>query len=169
MKNRFAVALVAVLLVAGVALAGTIVSENYAEVKQQDGGVPEFESALSGLTGSDSTTWSQTTPLPGRCFYTRGDGTLEVGVRLSANNATACIVVCRRDRANGLQGVASIQTATALGGTSAVYDGSGYWAEPLYFPLVGWAKYEVRCYDVSGSNTCDLKPAVVGATGEAAE
>lgn len=174
MKNKIGLALAAVLLVAGVALAQGVVRENYAEVKTPSSssletGAPTFLSAFTDLDGTDSTTWSTTTPLTGRAFSTRSDGTVMVIPRLSAASATCCVVVGLRDRANGFHGISAIQTATALDGTSTVYDGTGYYAEPLFFPVVGWAKYEVRVLDVSGSNTVSLKVTTIGAAGAAAE
>lgn len=173
MKNRIFAALAALLLVAGVALA-QVVKENYAEVKNPSAtsletGAPTFVSTLSSLDGSDSTTWNASTPLTGRCFATRGDGTLMIIPRLSAQNVTACVVVGLRDRANGFHGIAAITTVTSLDGGVTAYDGTGYYAEPIFVPTVGWAKYEVRVYDVSGSNTVSLKPVMVGASGAAAE
>lgn len=173
MKNRIVVAFVALLLVTGVAIA-QVVKENYAEVKLRSStsletGAPTFVSTLSTLDGTDSTTWSTTTPLTGRCFLAYGDGTLMVIPRHSAASATACVVVGLRDRANGFHGIAGIQTSTAGDGLTNAYDGTGYYGTPLFFPLVGWAKYEVRVYDASGSSTVSLKCVTVGATGAAAE
>lgn len=168
-RGKFAAAVAAILLVAGFALAAAF-QENFAEIKKPtSGGVPTFLSGLSGLSGNDSTTWNATTPIAGRCFPTQGDGTLEVIVRHSAPGSTAMIAVCRRDKNNGLQGAASVQTSTAFSGDHAVFDGTGYYGEPLYFATLGWAKFETRVYDVSGSGTVDLKPVMTGAAGAAAE
>jgi len=167
-KKKIALALFMVLLVASFALAAAV-QENYAEIrKSATRGVPTFLAAFSALDGSDSTTWSATA-LTGRSHPTDGDPILEVSCRFTARGATAMIVCGRRDSAGGFHSISAIQTATALDGSQTVYDSTGYYSEPLYFALNGWKTYELRVYDVSGSNTVDLKPVTVGASGSAAQ
>lgn len=175
MKNRIAIAGGLLLLLAGVALA-TAFQESYSEVRKptysatDSRSSPTFVAALAVLDGTDSTTWSATTPLTSRMRPTFGDPTLEVTIRHSLQGSTACIAVGHRDRAGNFQGIAGVQTSTAPGGNASGRDASGWYAaEKLYFPLLGWANYEIRVYDVSGAGTVDLKPVTVGAAGSAAE
>lgn len=173
MRNRFALALLALLLVAGGVVAA-VDQENYAEVKRPSSTVAAgttFPSLLTALDGTDSTTWNATTALTGRRFPTYKDPLVAVHCRLSSESATATVVVGYRDGAGNFRGIADVQTATAGSGLAGLaYDGTGYWTpQPLYFALNGWSHFEVRCYDVSGSNTVTLLPVTVGATGAAAE
>lgn len=167
--RTFALALALVVALAAFVFAQQVVLERNAEIRKvSTGAVPTFLSTLSTLDGSDSTTWG--TALTNRSFPTNGDPTLEVTVRHSAEGSTACVAVGHRDKAGNFQGIAGVQTSTAVGGNASGRDASGWYGqEKLYFPLLGWARYEVRVYDVSGSNTVDLKPVTVGATGAAAE
>jgi hypothetical protein len=174
-RNRIIAAGFALLLVAGIALAETF-REGYAEIGKPsyaDSDVraaPTFVAALSGLDGTDSFSWNPTTALANRLRPTHGDPTLEVTVRHSESGSTACIAVGHRDRHGNFHGIAGVQTSTASGGNAGGDDGTGFYGgEKLYFPLLGWAKYEIRVYDVSGSGTVDLKPVTVGAAGTAAE
>ena len=162
---------------AAAAIAQTVVRENYAEPRKvsqaatSTASAPSFLADLSELDGSDSTTWSQSTALDDRQYPTGGDPTLEVTVRSqTAAGITACVAVAHRDRFGGFQGIAAVQTITIAGGNAAGYDGTGWLAgEKLYFPITGYPNYEIRVFDVSGSNTVDLKPVTLGATARAAE
>lgn len=167
--------LLLVAVLAGAAVAQTVVRENYAEPRKptpaatSTTSAPSFVSAFSTLDGTDSTTWGDT--LAGRTIPTGGDPTLEVTVRSStAAGITACVAVGHRDRFGGFQGIAGVQTITLAGGNAGGFDGTGwYGGEKLYFPVTGWPNAEVRVYDVSGSNTVSLKPVTLGATARAAE
>jgi hypothetical protein len=178
-RGRALLVALAVLVVAGVALAGTAVTSNFAEVHKPSKGVtessssPTFVTAFTNLDGTDSTTWDPATALTGRTIVTGGDGTLEVQTRLSAAGATACIAVCRRARDGTFQGspagVAALQTATAGAGGTVIYDGTGYYGETLVYNVAGWYAAEIRVYDVSGSSTVSLKPSTVGVASRTAE
>jgi hypothetical protein len=169
MKKHLSGAAMLLVLFIGVVYAAE--QENYAPIRQTSNkGAPDYLSALSGLDGSDSTTWNRTTAATGRAYPTNNDPFVEINPRLSAAGATCCIAVGRRDSAGKFVGIADIQTATALDGGVAVYDGTGYFpASPLYFATNGWTTYEIKVLDVSGSNTVSLLPTMVGATGSAAE
>lgn len=175
-RGRALVALASLLVGAGVGLAGTAYSENFAEIKKPTAGTsPTFTSAFSALDGTDSKTWNATTALTGRTFVLGADGTLEVQVRFNTNDpsATSCVAVARRARDGTFQGppsgTAALQTSTVLTGNEQIYDGTGYYGNTLTWNLAGWYAAEIRVYDVASSYTVDLKPATQGAAGRAAE
>lgn len=174
--RRFPLALSALLIFATVALA-TVVQENVASISKTSGRAaggsaatraPTLLAAYTGLSESDSTTWTGTA-ITGRRMATYGDPYVEVTVLHSAAAATACVVCGVRDEAGNFQGVAGISTSTAGAGATLVTDGTSYYGEKLRFSVAGWSYYELRVLDASGSSTVSLKPATVGATSAAAE
>lgn len=177
--RRFPLALSALLIFATVALA-TVVQENVASISKTSGRAaggsaatrsPTLLAAYTGLSESDSTTWTATAlgTNQARRMLTYGDPYVEVTVLHSAAAATACVVCGVRDEAGNFQGVAGIATSTAGAGATLVTDGTSYYGEKLRFSVAGWSYYELRVLDASGSSTVSLKPATVGATSAAAE
>lgn len=163
-RGRAALSVLAILLFAGLSLGGNPVSEEYGEIHGGD-----FVARFQDLAGDDSHTYSRTACQTGRRVVIAGQPFLEITPRLSERNATALIAVTRRDKDDRLEGIADIQTATALDGDQMVYDGTGYYARPLYFAMNGWYAAEIRVFDVSGSATVDLLPARCGVSGAAAD
>lgn len=169
--------LLLLLALAPVALAATIILEQNATIGRVSGRAstgtaalraPTLLAAYTGLSESDSTTWTGTA-VTGRRMPTYGDPYVEVTCLHSAAGATACVVCGVRDEAGNFQGTAGIATSTAGAGATLVTDGTSYYGEKLRFPTAGWSYYELRVLDASGSTTVSLKPAMVGATAAAAE
>lgn len=175
--RRPASVLALLIALSSVALAVSIVQETNATIGKVTGRAaggtaalrsPALLAAYTGLSESDSTTWTGTA-ITGRRMPTYGDPYVEVTVLHSAAGATACVVCGVRDESGAFQGVAGIATSTAGAGATLVTDGTSYYGEKLRFATAGWAYYELRVLDASGSSTCSLKPAMVGATSAAAE
>jgi hypothetical protein len=175
MRNRIALALVAALLLAPLALAAAFV-ETEAQVRTAnlDGGGAAYITAESG---DDSTAYTDTPGASAQEVRPNGtDGTadtlLKVIVRHSTNDQTAQVEVglwSRRSTGGAYRflDIADVQTSTA---TIRTYTGGLYLPErPLYFPITGADKYEVRVTDVSGSGTVNISAHTVGADSKAAE
>lgn len=160
-RNRIALALVAVLLCAGVALAAQQVFDSAGIVKRAGGSVQTWY--LTGLTGTHSRT--SATPVDLQQVQ-GGDTYLRVNVRGTVPGGTACFVVWTGGTDETLDSIAGIQTATLAVDNPG---SAGYQPTiPLYFDVAGARVYDVRCVAVS-AGTVDVKAATIGAASFAAE
>jgi hypothetical protein len=168
MKNRFAMALCALLLVAGAVLAQQITQETYRPVRTAARTVQ-----TAHRTAVDGTDAQYTFDTPIDLQYTNGDPTIVVAPRWSDAGATAWVSVGLYSVVNGtatFSGIAFVQTLTASSGirgaVAGKYSVSGL---PMIVDSLGFDAYDVRYHDVSGSGTVDSYAHTIGATSRAAE
>lgn len=142
----------ALLLMAGAAI-GQVTADVYKPVAKMTGTVQSAATAYrTAVDGSDSRDW--TTALSTR-QETGGDAELWVSPRFSDAGVTCWLEVGLFDVSGTLLDVAVIGTLTSGGALDANGDYLSASGAGLV-PTGGARYYEVRCHDVSGSNTVDL-------------
>lgn len=150
-------------LLAGLAVAGTVVHDSVTAAKRAAGGAQTW--FATGLTGNHSSTSATAVD---RQFISGGDTYLRVKVRGSSGSgaATACIMVLAAGTDGVLDSIAGVQTVTL---SAFSIGGNGYQPlAPIYFDLSSETSYDVRVIAVS-AGTVDLEANTCGAASIAAE